>query len=74
MDDLTDLDRQVLAFEARRWRHQGAKDEAVLRELGLSPWRYTQLVLAVAQKPAALAEAPVLVNRLNRLRNRTRRA
>lgn len=45
-----------------------------MRELGLSPWRYQQTLHAICEKPAALMEAPVLVNRVNRLRNRTRRA
>jgi hypothetical protein len=74
MTDFTDADRTLLTFEGRFWRHRGAKDEAVRREFGLTPWQYQQRLFAVCERPAALAEFPVLVNRVNRLRNRTRRA
>lgn len=73
MDELTDLEQKILAFEARRWNHQGAKDEAALKEFGLTPARYHQTVLTIIDKPAALVTAPMLVLRLRRLR-RTRQA
>src|SRR4051812_48939556 len=44
MDDLTDFEQQVLAFERGRWVHQGAKDEAVRKTFGLSRTRYEQLL------------------------------
>lgn len=67
MTDLTDLEKQVLAFEHGRWLHQGAKDEAVLVTFGLSPLRYQQLLLALINRPEALVHDPQLVNRLRRL-------
>lgn len=59
----------VLAMERRRYRHQGAKEQAVRDELGLSAARYHQLLNALLDDPAALAADPVLVNRLRRLRH-----
>ncbi len=58
----------VLALERRRWRHQGAKEQAVRDELGLSAARYHQLLNALLDDPRALAAEPVLVARLRRLR------
>lgn len=74
MDDLTDLDRQVLAFERRRWNHPGAKEQAITDEFGMMASRYYQLRLAVIDKPAALQEDPMLVLRLRRLRDKGRQA
>lgn len=68
MDELTDLERQVLAFERGRWLHQGAKDEAVRKQFGLSRMRYEQVVTVLLDKPAAYAADPTLVKRLRRLR------
>lgn len=72
MDELTQRDRAVLAFEARQWRTRGAKDAAIREELGLSPTRYTQLLNALLDREAALALDPVLVNRLRRIRDEKR--
>lgn len=58
----------VLAMERRRYRNQGAKEQAVRDELGLSAARYHQLLNALLDAPAALAADPVLVGRLRRLR------
>lgn len=69
MAELTDRDRALLAFERRRWIHQGAKDEAVLEEFGVSRWRYEQEVRALLDRPEALVAQPQLVNRLRRLRD-----
>lgn len=68
---LADLD--LLAFESRRYRHAGAKDEAITVELGMTPVRYAQRLNALIDEPRALEAAPVLVNRLRRLRT-TRQA
>ena len=58
----------VLAMERRRYRNQGAKEQAVRDELGLSAARYHQLLNALLDDPAALATDPVLVGRLRRVR------
>ncbi|GAA2140304.1 hypothetical protein GCM10009760_23380 [Kitasatospora kazusensis] len=75
MAELTERDRAVLALEARQWRTAGAKERAVREELNLSATRYYQLLNGLLDRQEALAHAPVLINRLRRLRegNRLRR-
>jgi hypothetical protein len=72
--DLTDLERDILAFEHRRWNHSGAKEQAVHDTFGLSMNRYAQLLNAIIDKPEALVHDPMLVKRLRRLRDTRRRA
>jgi hypothetical protein len=74
MEPLADLDRQILAFERQWWRQPGAKEQAIRDTFGVSPTRYYQLLNQLLDKPAALAEDPVLVNRLRRLRYSVRRS
>jgi len=71
--ELTDLDLAVLTFERRLFRFQGAKDQAIKDELGLSRTRYEQLLRDLIDRPEAYLHDPVLVKRLRRLRD-TRRA
>ncbi|WP_438866180.1 DUF3263 domain-containing protein [Paractinoplanes brasiliensis] len=73
---LTEREQQILAFEARWWKHAGSKEQAVRDTFGLSSTRYYQLLNALLDNPAALEHDPVLVGRLRRLRStraRTRR-
>ncbi len=65
---LSDRERGVLHLERRRWRHLGAKEQAMRDELGLSATRYHQVLNALLDDPRALAAEPVLVARLRRLR------
>lgn len=68
MTGLSDLDRDVLAFERLRWQHAGAKETAVRERFGLSGVRYYQLVNALIDRPDALRHDPQLVMRLRRVR------
>ena len=52
-DGLTDRDREILAFEARWWKHAGAKEQAIRDTFGLSSTRYYQLLNALLDKPGA---------------------
>lgn len=71
---LSDRDLDILRFERRRFRHRGAKDEAILRTFDVSLTRYYQIVNALIDQPAALEAEPQLVRRLQRLRDqRTQR-
>src|SRR5689334_12600506 len=73
---LTGRDREILAFEARWWKHAGSKEQAIRDAFGLSSTRYYQLLNALLDNPVALERDPVLVGRLRRLRStraRTRR-
>jgi hypothetical protein len=73
---LSEREEQILAFEARWWKHAGAKEQAIRDAFALSSTRYYQLLNAVLDNPAAMEHDPVLVGRLRRLRStraRTRR-
>lgn len=67
-DELTERERDILAFERQWWRHAGAKEQAIRDRFGLSATRYYQLLNGLLDRPAALAAEPLLVGRLRRLR------
>ncbi|GAA5152580.1 hypothetical protein GCM10025768_20770 [Microbacterium pseudoresistens] len=66
---LSDRDRAILDFEARRPQHGGAKEEAIRNELALTPARYYLLLDRIIDDGAALAHDPLLVQRLRRRRD-----
>ncbi len=66
---LGDREMAILAFERTWWRHAGAKEEAIRQEFGISAARYYQLLGALIDSPAALVHDPMLVKRLQRLRD-----
>ncbi|HEX5598588.1 MAG TPA: DUF3263 domain-containing protein [Micromonosporaceae bacterium] len=72
--ELTERERQVLAFERRWWRHAGAKEQAIRDTFGLSATRYYQILNGLLDNPSALAAEPVLIGRLRRLRASQARA
>jgi len=65
---LSERDRAVLDFEQRAPASAGARESAIRREFGLGVVRYQQLLNSLIDRPAALAYAPMLVGRLQRLR------
>lgn len=67
---MTDIERQVLAFEKRRWNRRGHKEQAIRDELGVSPVRYYQVLARLLDSQSALAAEPQLVNRLRRIARR----
>jgi hypothetical protein len=69
---MDERDRAVLAF-ARRHQQQRDVSDLVQRELGLSPTRYFQLLLAMLERPEVAAADPELVTRLRAMRDRRRR-
>jgi hypothetical protein len=73
---LSERELQILAFESRWWKHAGSKEQAIRDEFDLSATRYYQLLNGLLDNPAALAQDPVLIGRLRRIRStraRTRR-
>jgi len=66
--DLSRRDREILAFERQWWKYAGAKEQAIRELFDMSATRYYQLLNALIDTPAALAEDPMLVKRLRRLR------
>ncbi|MFB2596923.1 DUF3263 domain-containing protein [Herbiconiux sp. P17] len=66
---LNDRDARILGFERAWWKHAGAKEQAIRKEFGLSSARYYQLLGALIDSPAALAHDPMLIKRLQRVRD-----
>lgn len=66
---LSDRDRAILAFEAHWWQHAGAKEEEIRGRFGLSAARYYQVLNGLLENPLALADDPLLVGRLRRVRD-----
>lgn len=72
--ELSERDLELLEFE-RRWPdRQGSKEAAIRAELGLSSARYYQLLYTLIERPSALRHDPLLVRRLQRLRDSRVRA
>lgn len=75
--DLSDRERDILAFERQWWSHAGAKEQAIRERFGVSSTRYYQLLNALIERREAVEADPMLVKRLRRLRagrKRTRSA
>lgn len=66
---LSRRDRDILAFERQWWQYAGLKEQAIKEMFDLSPTRYYQVLNGIIDNPAALAEDPLLVRRLRRLRS-----
>lgn len=66
---LSTRDRRILDFERDWTRHAGAKEDAVRAEFNLSAARYYQVLNAVIDSPAAIVYDPMLVRRLQRMRD-----
>ncbi len=64
---------RLLAFERGTWRTPGAKDQAIIEALGMSPTRYYQLLNELIDDPEALKFDPALVKRLRAQRARRQR-
>jgi uncharacterized protein DUF3263 len=61
-------DADILAFERQWWKFAGAKEQAIRDKFGMSATRYYQVLNALIDKSEALAQDPLLVKRLRRLR------
>jgi hypothetical protein len=72
--DLSERDRQILAFERQWWRYAGAKEQAIRDLFDMSATRYYQVLNALIDEPAALKHDPMLVKRLRRMRAARQRA
>lgn len=72
--ELSDRDREILAFERRWWKYAGAKEEAARELFDLTATRYYQVLSSLIDSPAALEHDPMLVKRLRRLRSTRQRA
>jgi len=72
--ELSDREREILAFERQWWKYAGAKEQAIRELFDMSATRYYQVLNALIDEPAALATDPMLVKRLRRLRAARHRA
>ena len=61
MKELSERERELLAFEHLRWTASGAKEEEIRRRFGVEPWRYFQQLNALIDRPEAQAADPVIV-------------
>ena len=61
---LTQVEADLLDFEASWWSATDNKEAAILERFGLSSPRYYQQLNALIDRPESLAHAPMLVKRL----------
>jgi hypothetical protein len=72
--ELSDRDREIIAFERQWWKYAGAKEQAIRELFDMSATRYYQVLNALIDSPAALEADPMLIKRLRRLRASRQRA
>lgn len=70
---LSDLEKDLLAFERAWWREAGVKESAIRERFGMSATRYYALLNELLERPAAQAHDPLLVRRLRRQREARKR-
>jgi hypothetical protein len=68
LGELSARDADILAFERQWWKFAGAKEQAIRDKFQMSATRYYQVLNALIDKPEALAQDPLLIKRLRRLR------
>ncbi len=68
MAELTDQEIQILDFERSWWKHAGVKEQAIKERFDMSATKYYQVLNDLLENPEALAQDPILVKRLKRLR------
>jgi Protein of unknown function (DUF3263) len=73
-EGLTGRDCEILAFERQWWQYAGAKEQAIRDNFDMSATRYYQVLNALIDRPEAIAQDPLLVKRLRRLRSARQRA
>jgi hypothetical protein len=66
---LTDDELAMLDLEASWWKYAAVKDTVVRERFDISPTVYYSRLNALIDRPEALAAAPLVVRRLQRLRD-----
>lgn len=69
---LTDREKSILRFEEQHWKYAAVKDSEINLRWHMTPTRYYQVLNQLIDKPEALAYAPLVVKRLQRLRKARR--
>jgi len=67
--EVSALDLRILEFERAWSARPGAKASAIRAEFGVAPARYYQMLSVILDSPAALRHDPLLVRRLQRVRD-----
>lgn len=70
---LNQRDCDILAFERQWWKFPGAKEQCIRDRFGLSATRYYQVLNGLIDRTEAIAQDPLLVKRLRRLRSERQR-
>ena len=71
---LSERELAMLDFERQWWRFAGSKDEAIRAKFDVNATRYFQQLNKLLDSPEALAQDPLLVKRLRRLRDSRQKA
>lgn len=71
---LSERDAEILDFERQWWKYVGAKNDGIRERFSMSATRYYQCLNTIIDKPEALAHDPLLVKRLQRLREQRMQA
>ncbi len=72
--ELSERDREIIAFERQWWKYAGAKEQAIRELFDMSATRYYQVLNVLIDSPIALEADPMLIKRLRRLRSTRQRA
>ena len=72
--ELSERDREIIAFERQWWKYAGAKEQAIKDLFDMSATRYYQVLNSLIDSPAALEHDPMLIKRLRRMRAARQRA
>ena len=68
MGELSEREREILAFERDWWRSTTAKDRGARELFGLEPADYYRTLSGLIDLDEAMEHDPLLVRRLRRLR------
>ena len=66
---LPSREQRILVFERQWWTHAGAKEAAIRAEFAIPAARYYQMLNAALDLPEAILFDPMLVRRLQRVRD-----
>lgn len=66
---LTEQEQKIISIEKRRWKYQGAKEQAVRSELGMSAVAYYQQLNRLIDNPRVIEQEPALMRRLREHRD-----
>lgn len=71
---LSERELAILEFEGSWWTVPGPKEAAIRSTLGMSASSYRKVLARLIESEEAASEAPLLIRRLRRDRDRRRRA